>query len=196
MSPRLILLPLLAALAACQSHNPYTSQSLPPPPVPAQASAPGFDPGAYPAAPPDYGRYRSWNWTGAPSGATTYGSSLQDAVSEGLDQVGLRPARPGATPDLRVSARVSSEQRTRQVTDYYGGGYYGGWNDPWYGASIPVTRTYIVQVNVVRIELYDARDNHAVWVASAEYQPSGNQSEQARGLREAVRKALSGYPPH
>jgi hypothetical protein len=33
-------------------------------------------------------------------------------------------------------------------------------------------------------------------VASAEYQPSGNQSEQARGLREAVRKALSGYPPH
>ncbi|MDF3936824.1 DUF4136 domain-containing protein [Pseudomonas citronellolis] len=189
-------MPLLAALAACQSPNPYTNQSLPAPPAPAQASAPGFDPGAYPAAPLGYGRYRSWNWTGTTSGPTTYGSTLQDAVSEGLDQVGLRPARPGAAPDLRVTARISSEQRTRQVTDYYGGGYYGGWNDPWYGASIPVTRTYVVQVNVVHVDLFDARSNQAVYSAAAEYQPSGNQSEQARAMRESVRKALAGYPPH
>lgn len=194
MSLRPLLLPALLALAACQSPNPYTSQSLPPPPVPAQAAHPAFDPGAYPAAPADYGHYRSWNWTGTP-GTSGPSGPLQEAVSEGLDQVGLRPARPGAMPDLRVSAQLNTEQRTRQVTDYYGGGYYGGWNDPWYGASIPVTRTYVVQVNVVRVELADAHNQQTVWVGSAEYEPSGNQSEQARSLRAAVRKALSGYPP-
>ncbi|CDF86430.1 hypothetical secreted protein [Pseudomonas knackmussii B13] len=195
MSSRSLLIPALLALAACQSPNPYKSQSLPPPPVPAAATHPAFDPSAYPAAPPDYGRYRSWNWTGTPGTGAPAGP-LEEAVSEGLDQVGLRPARPGAAPDLRVTAHLSSEQRTRQVTDYYGGGYYGGWNDPWYGASIPVVRTYVVQVNVVRVELADARDQQTVWAGSAEYEPSGNQSEQAKSLRAAVRQALSGYPPH
>jgi hypothetical protein len=100
-------------------------------------------------------------------------------------------------PDLRVSVSLSSEQRTRQVTDYYGGGYYGGY-DPWYGGgmAVPVTRTYVVQVNVVRIDLLDARDHQSVWSGAAEYEPRGSQSEQAKALREAVRKALSGYPPH
>lgn len=195
MSSRSLLLLALLALTACQSPNPYTSQALPPPPVPATASHPTFDPSAYPAAPVDYGHYRSWNWTGEP-GSAAAASPLEEAVSEGLDQVGLRPARPGAAPDLRVSAHLASEQRTRQVTDYYGGGYYGGWNNPWYGASIPVTRTYLVQVNVVRIELADARDQQTVWAGSAEYEPSGNQSEQAKALRAAVRQALAGYPPH
>lgn len=195
MSLRPLLLPALLVLAACQSANPYRAQSLPPPPVPAQAAQATYDPTAYPAPPADYSHYRSWNWTGTPVGGSA-SDPLQEAVSEGLDQVGLRPARPGAMPDLRVSARLSSEQRTRQVTDYYGGGYYGGWNDPWYGASIPVTRTYLVQVNVLHIELADARSQHAVWAGSAEYAPAGTPSEQARALRDAVRKALSGYPPH
>ncbi|KAF1051736.1 MAG: hypothetical protein GAK43_02265 [Stenotrophomonas maltophilia] len=201
MSPRVLILPLLAALAACQSPNPYTSQSLPVPPAPAQAAASGgFDPSSYPSAPLDYGRYRSWGWAGVGGSPAAYGTPLEEAVSQQLDQQGLRPARPGVAPDLRVSARLNSEQRTRQVTDYYDAGYYGG--DPWrrpgygYGASVPVTRTYVVQVNVVRVDLFDARSNQSVFSGAAEYEPGGNASAQAQGLREALRKALAGYPPH
>ncbi|MBB4865035.1 hypothetical protein HNP46_003911 [Pseudomonas nitritireducens] len=201
MPRHLLILPLFAALAACQSQNPYTATSLPMPAAPAQAANPGLDPGSYPAPPLDYGRYRSWNW----SDAGGFGGPLQDAVSEALDQRGLRPARTNTPADLRVSAHLSREQRTRQTTDYYGGGYYGGgyggggygrWNDPWYGgASYPVTRTYVVTVSVVRIALFDARSNQQVWSGSAEYDNGDSQSDQARALREAARKAMDGYPP-
>ncbi|MDQ4347757.1 DUF4136 domain-containing protein, partial [Pseudomonas aeruginosa] len=101
--------------------------------------------------------------------------------------------------DLQVSAFLRNELRTRQVTDYYGGYYgnYGGWRDPWYGygASYPVTRSYTVQVTVVRVELNDARSGQPVWGNSAEFDSGDSASEQAKALREAVKRALSSYPP-
>lgn len=192
MLRRSLFLSLVAALAACQATNSYIATSLPMPSAPATAANPGLDPGSYPAPPLDYGHYRSWSW----AEGTGFGGALQDAVSEALDQRGLRPARANAPADLHVTAQLSSEQRTRQTTDYYGGGYYGGWGDPWYGGGYyPVTRTYVVTVSVIHIALFDARSNQEVWSGSAEYENGDGQSEQARALREAARKALDGYPP-
>ncbi|MNM95692.1 hypothetical protein D3C81_1081470 [compost metagenome] len=194
-----ILLLLVLALAACQAGNPYTAQSLPYPPAPAAAANPTLDPGSYPAAPLDYGQYRSWNWSSTADANGAYGTPLQDAISQQLDQLGLRPARPGNAPDLQVSAEAHNEQRTRQVTDYYSASYgYYGWHDPWYGygAAIPVTRTYNVMVGVLRIDLLDARNGQRVWSGSAEFDASGSQREQDAALREAARQALAGYPPY
>lgn len=203
----LALLPL--ALSACQGSNPYVASSRPLPPAPAQAAT-TFDASAYPAPPRDYGRYRSWSWRNdqLPSGtADTDPGQLADAVSGALDQHGLRPAR-GATGDLLVSADMRLERRLRQVRDYdyydpyygpspYGGVGFGGYRNG-YGAygSVPIVRTYEVEVMVVRIDLFDARNGQPVWSASAE---SGSDKSSPRdresALRESVHKALSGYPP-
>ncbi|CAG8869480.1 hypothetical protein PS627_03553 [Pseudomonas fluorescens] len=212
--PRLHLALCILALAGCQGSNPYIASSRPLPPAPPQAAR-TFDASAYPATPRDYGRYRSWSWRGGqlpPGTATADPAQLADAVSNGLDQHGLRPAR-GTEADLLVSADLRLERRIRQVRDYDYGGYpygsypyggypyggvgYGGYHNG-YGAygSIPIMRTYEVEVMVVRIELFDARDGQPVWSASAE---SGSSKESARerenALRESVNKALSGYPP-
>jgi hypothetical protein len=200
----LVLLPL--TLAACQGSNPYVASGNPIPPAPAQA-ADTFDASAYPAPARDYGRYRSWAWrdsrspTGMPSTAP---GQLADAVSNALDQHGLRPAH-GAPADLLVSADIRQERRLRQVRDYDYDPYYGptagvgfGGYRHGYGAygSVPVVRTYAVEVMVVRIELFDARNGQPVWSASAE---SGSSKDSPRdrenALRESVSKALSGYPP-
>ncbi len=61
MSLRILLISTSLSLAACSSPNPYSPQSTPLPPAPA-AAAQIFDHSAYPAAPRDYGRYRSWAW--------------------------------------------------------------------------------------------------------------------------------------
>lgn len=203
----LALLPL--ALAGCQGSNPYVASSRPLPPAPAQAAT-TFDASAYPAPTRDYGHYRSWSWRNGqlPSGsADTDPAQLADAVSGALDQHGLRPAR-GGPGDLLVSADIRLEKRLRQVRDYdayapyygpypYGGVGYGGYRNG-YGAyaSVPIVRTYEVQVMVVRIDLYDARNGQPVWSASAE---SGNDKDSPReresALRNSVYKALSGYPP-
>jgi len=96
------------------------------------------------------------------------------------------------------------ERRLRQVRDYdtydpypYGSVGYGGYRHGYGGyASVPVVRTYEVQVMVVRIDLYDARTGQPVWSASAE---SGSDKDSPRerenAVRDAVHKALSGYPP-
>jgi len=206
MNRRLALLPLCLALAACQSPNPYTAVSAAIPPAPPQANS-GIDMSAYPAAPRDFGRYRNWTWLNnqLPPG-TQWADSAQvaEAVSNGLDQRGLRPSRNPQAADLSVAADTHTETRIRQVRDdyydpYYGGagvGYYNGYHNGYGGyASVPNVRTYQEQVVVVRISLFDARSGQPVWSASAETGSGGDQSDRAKALRQAVQRALTAYPP-
>jgi len=211
MPYRLALGLLCLSLAGCQSTNPYVASSRPLPPAPAQA-ANTFDASAYPAPPRDFGRYRSWAWQNGQlptGGALAEPAQLADAVSNALDQRGLRPARNGQAGDLLVSANLHLERRLRQVReDYYPydgypyGGGFGGYgsvgryhNGYGVAASVPLVRTYEVEVMVVRVDLYDARDGQAVWSASAETDSKGSQGEREDALRESVKKALNGYPP-
>lgn len=208
MKRRLALLTLLStlALSACQSPNPYTAVSAAIPPAPPQA-ANAIDMSAYPAAPRDYGRYRNWAWlNGQLPPATQWADSAQlaEAISNGLDQRGLRPSQNPQGADLRVAADTRIEMRVRQVRDEYYDPYYGGagvgyYNDyrPGYGgyATVPVIRTYQEQVVVVNIRLFDARSGQPVWSASAETGSGGDQSDRAKALRQAVQRALATYPP-
>ncbi|MBK5413527.1 DUF4136 domain-containing protein [Pseudomonas sp. TH31] len=200
MKARSGLLLMCLGLAACQGSNPYVATSNPLPPAPAQA-ANTFDRSAYPAPPRDYGRYRSWAWFNGqlpPGSAWADSAQVAEAVSNALDQRGLRPLHENRPPDLLVSANLHLETRLRQVQDdsgYYGGGYnrYGG----GYGMyeTVPVVRTYQEQVVVVRVDLFDAGTGQPVWSASAETADQGNQSQRADAIREAVEKAMSAYPP-
>jgi len=200
--PRRFAVALLClGLAACQSPNPYVASSNPLPPAPPQA-AQTFDASAYPAAPRDYGRYRNWAWVNdqLPAGSNLADpAQIAEAVSNGLDQRGLRPARSGI-PDLRVAADLRIERRLQQVTDDYGPGYgpgYGPRGPYGYGpyGPPPVTRTYEVQVLVIRIQLYDGTSGQPLWSASAETGTQGSESQRADALRQAVEKALMAYPP-
>ncbi|PIA73358.1 DUF4136 domain-containing protein [Ectopseudomonas toyotomiensis] len=185
---------ILPLLAACQSQNPYQAESLPMPPAPPGAAT-TFDRSAYPAAPRDYGRYRSWSWL---DGRAPGGDQLADSVSAGLDQYGLRPALNGPG-DVLVNARISQEIRLRQYQDNVGG-YYGTGShwDRRYGAygSVPIMRTYEQKVAVVRIELIDPRDRQVVWSGSGEAVAGKDRAAQADAMRAAIRSALDGYPPY
>jgi hypothetical protein len=191
-------------LAACQGSNPYVATSNPLPPAPPQA-AKTFDRSAYPAAPRDYARYRSWAWLNGqlpPGSAWADSAQVAEAVSNALDQRGLRPLHDNRPADLFVSANLRLETRLRQVQDdygYYGGGYYGGHHGYGNGVgmynTVPIIRTYQEQVVVVQVDFFDAQSGQPVWSASAETLNKGTQIEQADAIREAVEKAMSAYPP-
>lgn len=190
---------LCLGLAACQGSNPYVATSNPLPPAPPQA-AKTFDRSAYPAAPRDYGRYRSWAWLdGRLPAGTAWADSAQvaEAVSNALDQRGLRPLHDNRPADLFVSADLRLETRLRQVQDDYG--YYGGYGGygPGYGmyGSVPVVRTYSEQVVVVQVDMFDAKSGQPIWSSSAETGNRGSESERVDAIREAVEKAMSAYPP-
>ncbi|MHA6135902.1 DUF4136 domain-containing protein [Pseudomonas mohnii] len=204
MSSRSGLLVLCLGLAACQGSNPYVATSNPLPPAPPQA-ANTFDRSAYPAAPRDYGRYRSWAWLNGqlpPGSAWADSAQVAEAVSNALDQRGLRPLHDNRPADLFVSANLRLETRLRQVQDdygYYGGGYYGGHGGYGNGVgmynTVPIVRTYQEQVVVVQVDMFDAQSGQPVWRSSAETLRKGTQMEQADAIREAVEKAMSAYPP-
>ena len=203
MKRRSGLLVICLGLAACQGSNPYVASSKPLPPAPPEA-ANTFDRSAYPAPPRDYGRFRSWAWlNGSLPAGSAWADSAQvaEAVSNALDQRGLRPLHDNRPADLFVSANLHLETRLRQVQDdygYYGGGY-GGYNryGSGYGVynTVPIVRTYSEQVVVVRVDLFDAQTGQPVWSSSAETSNKGTQSARADAIREAVEKAMSAYPP-
>ncbi|MHA6197508.1 DUF4136 domain-containing protein [Pseudomonas wadenswilerensis] len=206
MPYRVVLALACLTLAACQGSNPYVASSRPLPPAPPQAAT-TFDASAYPAPARDYGRYRNWSWRNGqlPAGsASADPAELAEAVSNALDQRGLRPAR-NTRGDLLVSADLRLERRLRQYRDddYYPYGGYGGmgYRHGYYGnsygayASVPVVRTYEVEVLVVRVDLFDAGSGQPVWSASAETDSRGSLADRADAMREAVEKAMSGYPP-
>jgi hypothetical protein len=202
MNSRSGLLVICLGLAACQGSNPYVATSNPLPPAPPQA-ANTFDRSAYPAPPRDYGRYRSWAWLNGhlpPGTAWADSAQVAEAVSNALDQRGLRPLHDNRPADLFVSADLRLETRLRQVQDdygYYGG--YGGYNHygPGYGmyGSVPIVRTYQEQVVVVQVDMFDAQSGQPVWSSSAETSNRGSESERVDAIREAVEKAMSAYPP-
>ena len=205
MKTRAGLLMICLGLSACQGSNPYVATSNPLPPAPPQAAS-TFDRSAYPAPPRDYGRYRSWAWLNGqlpPGSVWADSAQVAEAVSNALDQRGLRPLHDTSRPaDLFVSADLHLETRLRQVQDdyVYGGGYYGGGYNHYgsgYGMynTVPIVRTYQEQVVVVRVDLFDASTGQPVWSSSAETGNRGSQSERADAIREAVEKAMSAYPP-
>ncbi|MEX6501585.1 DUF4136 domain-containing protein [Pseudomonas zhanjiangensis] len=194
---KILALLLSLLLAACQAANPYRAQSLPVPPAPAIDQA---DRSAYPAPPRDYSRYRYWAWLdGQPPAASAWASSaqIQEALSNALDQRGLRPAPPGTEADLEVAAELRLEHRLRQVRQDLGG-YYGHghhWHDHGLWGSTPLVRSYEQEVLVVRVELFDAADGQPLWRASAEMPGGASQAERGAALRAALRRALADYPP-
>ncbi len=204
-----VLPPLLCALlglglAACQSDNPYTSESAPIPPAPPveQIQSP-----TYPAAPRDFSSYQSWSWRNPPAAtATLAAEELQEMVSGALDQRGLRPAPPGAKGDVQISASAQMETRVRQVYDDYGtrvgvgagryGGYGPGYNSGYgIGGSVPVVRHYEEEVVTVRIEMIDSASGQTVWSNRAEALSGDSQAERKDAARDAVNRALADYPP-
>ncbi len=185
MSPRLLIVPLLALLAACQSirvERDYDTSR-------------------------DFAAYRSWSWQ---EPALTYSPDdprlhsdlteqrIRDATAEQLDQRGLRPAVGGAPADLRVQAALIVENKQNQVSTYHGGFWGGPWGGYWGGPAYTETRTLDYQVGTLQIDLIDGRDGKLVWRGSAQQVLRNNAptpAERAAAIRETVARVLAQYPP-
>ncbi|WPP00503.1 DUF4136 domain-containing protein [Pseudomonas sp. HR96] len=123
---------------------------------------------------------------------------IRQAVSEQLDQRGLRPAPAGSKADLDVQTWWIVDNRQQQIVSQpplWGGYWGGGWGAPIYTE----TRTIDYKVATVQIDLLDGRDGKLVWRASAEHiDNSGDAGPQQRSdtIRKSVAEVLSSYPPH
>lgn len=200
MSLRILLISTSLTLTACSSPNPYSPQSTPLPPAPA-AAAQTFDRSAYPAAPRDYGRYRSWAWQNGqlPAGAGWADpAQIAELLANSLDQHGLRPAQGGAKADLLVSSQIRTERRQVETYDdrgaYYGHSPYG--NTYGVAGSVPLRRTYEEHYLIVQVRLSEAASGVEVWSNSAENRTTDDgQAARNKVLRQTIQDALSNYPP-
>lgn len=154
----------------------------------------------------DFAAYRSWSWK---EPALQYRPDdpriksdlteqrIRQAVSDQLDQRGLRPAS-GAKGDLNVQTYLIVENRQQQVTTNYGGGGY--WGSPWHGywgAPMYETRNITYTVATIQIDLLDAKDGKLVWRGSDEQTLSStpNPADRSTAVRATVARILANYPP-
>lgn len=181
----LMMLPLLLLLAACQSTEVQRD----------------FDPQR------DFSSYRTWSWK---EPALQYRPDdpriksdlteqrIRTAVSEQLDQRGLRQAKAAAPADVLVQAWFIVDDRSQEYTT----SSLGAWGSPWHGywgaPMVTDTRTIHYQVGTLQVDFYDADDGKLVWRGSAEQvlrDDPGSPQERSSMFRETVAKVLSQYPP-
>ncbi|WP_439860808.1 DUF4136 domain-containing protein [Pseudomonas sp. MBLB4136] len=186
MRPTLFLIATLLLVTACQTTR----------------LSRDFDPQR------DFARYQSWSWQEPAvqyrpddprlnSGLTE--QRLRAAITEQLEQRGLRAAPRGTSGDLRVQAWLIVDERQQQVSTSYGGGWSGHWGGVWGGPAYVETRTLDYQVGTLQIDLFDGHDNQLVWRGSAAQSLRGDYRdprERDTAIRQTVAKVLGQYPPH
>jgi hypothetical protein len=185
MFRRFVLLALAALLSACASNRVNHD----------------FD------ASRDFAAYRSWSWK---EPALQYRPDdpriksdlteqrIRQAVSEQLDQRGLRPAAAGTRADLDVQAYLIVENRQQQVTTHYGGGAWGSpWHGYWGGPMYNETRNITYKVATIQIDLLDGKDGKLVWRGSDEQLLSGtpNPADRSAAVHATVGRIMANYPP-
>ena len=154
----------------------------------------------------DFAGYRTWAWKDP---ALQYRPDdprirsdlteqrIRQAVTEQLEQRGLRPAPAGTRADLAVQTWLIVDTRQQQVitqTPMWGGYWGGGWGTPIYNES----RTLDYKVATVQIDLLDGRDGKLVWRASAERLDSSagaGPQQRNEAIQNTVAQVLSSYPP-
>lgn len=187
MRSKLLLLPLLLILSACQAPLPNRD----------------YDTSR------DFSSYRTWSWK---EPAVQYRpqdprlqSDLTDtriraAVSQQLEQRGLRMATDKANGDLLVQVWMIVDNKQQQISTSYGGGYWGGpWGGGFYGGPGYIdTRTVDYQLGTLQIDMLDAKDGKLVWRASSQKVINDQALDPAQRdteIRQSVERILSQYPP-
>jgi hypothetical protein len=154
----------------------------------------------------DFGAYRSWSWK---EPALQYSPDdpriksdlteqrIRNAVSQQLDQRGLRPVANGKA-DLNVQSWLIVDERQQQ-TSYNYGGYWGGyWGGYMGGPAYTETRTYNYKVATIQVDMYDGKDGKLVWRGSAEQilaSAPPSPAEREASIRETIAKVIEQYPP-
>ena len=194
MRVTLILLSLL--LGACQAPNPYQASSAPIEPAPALS---------YPAPTPiavdkagakPFNLAQSWAWYGpVHSVPGVSGAQLEDIISQGLDQYGLRPATANRVPDVLVRARLDQRERVRRVYEDPYPGFSPYYHRPYPYAYYPAPRVRVYRERIWQLSIEMLNESGDVlWRGTSQTLIPPDYSSHV--LYRAARRALASYPPY
>ncbi|WP_407314872.1 DUF4136 domain-containing protein [Pseudomonas sp. nanlin1] len=155
----------------------------------------------------DFAAYRNWAWA---EPALQYQPDdlrlrsdlteqrVRQAISEQLDQRGLRPAAPGARADLQVRAYLIVETRQQQVTTQYSPGFGNYWGGYWGSPIVNESRNVDYRVATLQVDLLDGKDGKLVWRSSVERivdDNPGSPGERNAQIQGSVARIMANYPP-
>ena len=154
----------------------------------------------------DFAAYRSWSWKDPvlqyrpddpriKSDLTE--QRIREAVTDQLDQRGLRTAAAGSKGDVQVQTYLIVEDRQQQVTTNYGGTWGNPWNGYWGGPMYNETRNITYKVATIQIDMLDGKDGKLVWRGSDEQilSRTPNPSDRSTAIHDTVKNILANYPP-
>ncbi len=173
---------LSLTLTACHGQSPPMNSSGVSPPTPARPIY-YLDPSPAVVA-HDYARYRTWSWQSLPV-ATTWASAelLQQLLGQALEQRGLSFQADPRAPALYALIHFEGEQAadsgcTREAVAASAG-------------QGPCSTERVL----LRLQLFDSRDGQRVWNVGVELPLRSSSDDNAAALSQALKQALSAYPP-
>lgn len=154
----------------------------------------------------DFSAYHSWSWQEPalqyqPDDPRIHSDlteqRVREALSQQLEQRGLRPAAADTGADLKAQAWLIVDDRQEQVSTQYGSAW--GWNNYWAAPAYTETRSIDYQVATLQLDLFDGKDGKLVWRGSAKQiirEQAQSPEERSAVIRAAAAKLLEQYPPH
>lgn len=154
-----------------------------------------FDPEA------DYASYHTYDWMPTDSRRIDLKASdplveqrIRDAIDRELGAKGLRKA-DSSDPDIRVAYLLVLDEELDSQTLYERAD--PDWRYRNYGPSTLTTRSGLLTVGTLVIDVFDTRRKESVWRGVAEGQVKQDQDpeERRKRINDAVGKILAEFPP-
>lgn len=154
-----------------------------------------FDPDA------DYASYRTFDWMPTESRRVDLRARdpmveqrIRDAIQRELEAKGLRKV-DSPDPDIRIGYLLVLDEGVDSQTVYEGAA--PDWRYRSYGPGTTTTRSQMLTVGTLVIDVFDSARQESVWRGMAEGQVREEQDPEKRRARvnDAVKKILAGYPP-
>ncbi|MGW8268007.1 MAG: DUF4136 domain-containing protein [Longimicrobiales bacterium] len=154
-----------------------------------------FDPDA------DYPSYRTFDWMPTESRRVDLRARdpmveqrIRDAIQREMEAKGLRKV-DSADPDVRIGYLLVLDEGVDSQTVYERAD--PDWRYRTYGPTTTTTRSQMLTVGTLVIDVFDSARKESVWRGIAEGQVREEQDPEKRRTRinDAVKKILADYPP-
>jgi hypothetical protein len=154
-----------------------------------------FDPQA------DYATYRTWGWLPSESRRVDLRARdpaveghIREAIERDLEGKGLQKADSGE-PAIRVGYLLVLDEGLESQSLYERAD--PDWRYRNYGPATTTTRTGMLTVGTLVIDIFDTGRRELVWrgIAEGDVRPDQEPEQRQARINEAVRKILAEYPP-
>lgn len=144
----------------------------------------------------DFTAYHTYHWLRVSAGNQLWVDRVRQDVNQQLQARGWMEVPSGGQAAVTAFAATRQQQSLQTFYSGFGPGW-GGWY--WWGSGwnqgVATTRVVQTPVGSLTVDIFNARNHHLIWRASAHQVISGNPRQDRGKLARAVARMFKDFSP-